>query len=1241
WSSTSLGKTTAYQLSPLGSVRSVTQSGGTLSIQRATRESDSLGIDRRATAPGNRVTRTVQSHDANGQRQETLTRPDGSTVVQRYFRDGRLQSVSGTATVPIRIEYGTENHQAFRKEILLGDLGEETEWVQTFTDMAGRVTRIVRSHESGVPAVATNHYNAKGQLVRTVDPDGVTLLFAYNDLGDRIITAVDLNRNGLIDPAGPDRILSTERSWSTRGGKATRRSVAKVLTSAGSTSSTDLVVTENTVEGWDIWNTVAGLTFHESTVLEGQGNRTLTRTFPDGTREVTRIIGGRIASLTRLAATGARISLEEYGYDPLGRLVSSTDARTGATTLTWDENDQMVSLAEPGDRLTSFAYDAAGRIVQTVFPDGGVVVQGWTPLGLLQSQSGARTYPITFAYDSQGRRTSMTTTAGITRWSYHPESGRLAGKLHPDQRGLTYTYTAAGRLARRTSARGIVTAYSYDAGGEVSLIDYSDATPDLTYQRDRIGQIISVAQASGMTTSFQYAVDLSGEVESESISGGPLHGITIDPGYDALQRRDRLLVSGSAGAPWSHAQSYAYDPAGRLSGIATAEQAFAYSYLTDSDLLGTTVSRTNGQPVLTVARMWDSKDRLASVTSAAASGWGQQYAYHHNTADLRDRVTREDGSHREVAYDALGQVTGVTGRNQADQIVPGEEFRYTYNAIGNRLTARQGWAGNDTLTYVPSTGDGTQYGSISHPGLTLATGRADSSAVITIDGQPVSHRQGDFFAHELRLGNAAGPAARTITIAATRQGLAGSETETREAFVPAAVVTPEYDYDGNLTFDGWLEYTWDAENRLKTIKPRTGLSPPGSASRDFRHAFTYDHAGRRIRRQTWVTLAGKEYPAADDLFVYDGWNQVAVLHADTKQPRQTYTWGLDASQSLQGAGGVGGLLKLTDAATGTSHFPAYDGNGNLTALVNASTGAPTATYDYDPFGNLLQATGPFAENNPWRFSTKPVDEFTGQYFYGYRDYDPAQGRWLSRDPLGEAGGVNLYGFVGNDGVGQIDLLGLTLPDTTSTTSSQFYEDPITNFYTLDLFSVHNQHKSRGAPMLCSIAHPGCSGLVRYTDRDSSGYIPLRIDGRLVSPIKAKVPYALGHGNWIGDTRVNGTFGVWQEGDWGWPSEGEVGFSAPIDNLDRCGYIHDLQLRECGEICDPALRKQCRLQADKRFYLCATLHGKAKPYIAWPFSPGFEPNNNPGIYHPRPVSPLKVLLNAILFPESPPHSASLP
>jgi len=140
---------------------------------------------------------------------------------------------------------------------------------------------------------------------------------------------------------------------------------------------------------------------------------------------------------------------------------------------------------------------------------------------------------------------------------------------------------------------------------------------------------------------------------------------------------------------------------------------------------------------------------------------------------------------------------------------------------------------------------------------------------------------------------------------------------------------------------------------------------------------------------------------------------------------------------LQGAGGVGGSLQITDAATGTAHFPAYDGNGNVTALVDAATGATTARYEYDPFGNVLAATGPFAQQNPWRFSTKQQDRWTGHYYYGYRHYDAAAGRWLSRDPLGEAGGVNLYGFLGNDGVGTVDVLGLS-PESLALSGASSY-----------------------------------------------------------------------------------------------------------------------------------------------------------------------------------------------------------
>ncbi len=102
----------------------------------------------------------------------------------------------------------------------------------------------------------------------------------------------------------------------------------------------------------------------------------------------------------------------------------------------------------------------------------------------------------------------------------------------------------------------------------------------------------------------------------------------------------------------------------------------------------------------------------------------------------------------------------------------------------------------------------------------------------------------------------------------------------------------------------------------------------------------------------------------------------------------------------------------------------FDGNGNVSALVHAQGGAETARYDYGPFGELLRATGPMARANPFRFSTKFQDEETGWLYYGYRYYDANTGRWLSRDPIEEDGGINIYGFLGNNSLIRVDLLGL-------------------------------------------------------------------------------------------------------------------------------------------------------------------------------------------------------------------------
>ncbi len=107
---------------------------------------------------------------------------------------------------------------------------------------------------------------------------------------------------------------------------------------------------------------------------------------------------------------------------------------------------------------------------------------------------------------------------------------------------------------------------------------------------------------------------------------------------------------------------------------------------------------------------------------------------------------------------------------------------------------------------------------------------------------------------------------------------------------------------------------------------------------------------------------------------------------------------------------------------GDFYFPGYDNNGNVVGYWSES-GAFVAEYAYDAFGNTLSATGPMAAFFSHRFSTKYFDDDTGLYYYGYRWYSPWLGRWISRDPIEEDGGENLYAFCNNSPFVFIDAYG--------------------------------------------------------------------------------------------------------------------------------------------------------------------------------------------------------------------------
>ena len=169
----------------------------------------------------------------------------------------------------------------------------------------------------------------------------------------------------------------------------------------------------------------------------------------------------------------------------------------------------------------------------------------------------------------------------------------------------------------------------------------------------------------------------------------------------------------------------------------------------------------------------------------------------------------------------------------------------------------------------------------------------------------------------------------------------------------------------------------------------------------FKLDFTYDSQGRRIQKVVSAWTGSAYTPQSTNLFLYDGWNLIAELRTPNS-PLRTYLWGSDLSGSMQGAGGVGGLLAVNDSAQG-AHFAAFDGNGNVVALVSAGDGTTSAQYEFGPFGEVLRATGPMAKANPFRFSTKYQDDETDLLYYGYRYYTASTGRWICRDPNQDLG----------------------------------------------------------------------------------------------------------------------------------------------------------------------------------------------------------------------------------------------
>ena len=461
------------------------------------------------------------------------------------------------------------------------------------------------------------------------------------------------------------------------------------------------------------------------------------------------------------------------------------------------------------------------------------------------------------------------------------------------------------------------------------------------------------------------------------------HSGNVTLQYDSLSRLTNM-VDGSG------TTAYAYTSGNQL---LTESQPFASGTVTNIyvNRLRTRLSLQQPAGVWTNAFTYDVAGRLTNVASpAGAIGWSLATP----GAQLIRRIDFPNGCHTANAYDpAMWHWERTYFENSGNTVL--DFAGYGFNLAGQR-TAYTNLAGTYVLYSYDNIGQ-----------LKVATSSAGSE------------NRGYFY-------DAAWNANRR-----TNNGVVYNfNVDNKNQLTSTSDGSISYDANGNLTNEYGLHgYTYDDENRLTSV---ADIFNP-----QHRTDFVYDGLGRLRKRLEYVWgIAVPQGPAvltsgswnlsSTVEYIYDG-NRVIQERDGSNTPTVSYTRGLDLSGTMEGAGGIGGLLARSSGYSAgnwtTNHFYHADGNGNVTYLVDASQ-AMAATYRYDPFGNTISSSGSLAGANLYRFSSKEVHVNTGMYIYLYRFYDPTVQRWLNRDPIEEWGGYNLYQMEDNDPVNQVDPEGL-------------------------------------------------------------------------------------------------------------------------------------------------------------------------------------------------------------------------
>jgi len=775
----------------------------------------------------------------------------------------------------------------------------------------------------------------------------------------------------------------------------------------------------------------------------------------DSTGRITRITGPSGQTLT-------------YMYSTAGDLASSKDANGNTITYTYDGNHNLLNATGPGGQpFQTLQYDSSGRLISITDGNGNTTKMA-TDLGrqtqavtdgtgqlttiytlddlgdvVQQDQVFAgQTLTTKSTYDSLGHVLTRTDPLGHTIKANYDAAGDLTQFTDADGRTTTFTYDATGALLTVTDPSNVIDLLAtYDNRGNLTQLKHADGS-SISYQYDSNGHVTSITDAGGNTVAFAY--NAVGQPAKVTDAAGNVVTFTVDAS-------GRLLAATNALA---QTITFSYDPAGKLTSLADANhhsRSFTYDFLGNptkaKDALGNTVSYT-----------YDGAGLVATSTDRM----GRTVTYQHDADERPVSLTLPSGETWQRTYDPLGRITQMTN--------PDATLSFSYDAASRLVAQTTNYPGTTpiTMTYaydsagqrIGMTGpEGTTQYSYNNLGqVTTITDPAAGVFKLSYDGnsrltelsRPNNindslkySANGDLLSRQAMKGSTAVNGV-SYTYDATRLRTSSADASGTTSYVydasgqltnanyPASVAPAaryQYDAAGNriatanqpfgsrtynanneLTADAQRTYTYDAEGDLISSTDRsTGVTttldwdalhqlrvihfPDGSST-----SYSYDPLGRRIK----IDQTGQVTQ-----YAYDGLNVDVELAAGSLTASYT-NLGLNAPLEMKRGG--------------HSYYYLTDGLGSTRALTDEA-GQIAASYAYDAFGVPLSSA---AITNPFTYTSQQYDPKSGLYYERARYYDPANGRFISEDPLPA---LNPYAYTLNDPINFVDPLGTLTIET--------------------------------------------------------------------------------------------------------------------------------------------------------------------------------------------------------------------